>query len=135
MRGRGIVEIQNGILVTKDIELGLSAGSNCTLRIVGSKASGVLVEDGLHVGMYNYLNLEKEPPPSASELIFELDAEGVTPIFTWGKTEGRVYFPSPMTKATAWGTADCGLTCWPLRHPEKFCWSVRQTLAAAPSPV
>jgi len=107
MRGRGIVEIQNGIMVTKDIELGLSSGSSCTLRIVGSKASGVLAEDGLHIGVYNYLNLEKEPPPSASELIFELDAEGVTPIFTWGKTEGRVYFPVPDDKGN--GVGSCRL--------------------------
>lgn len=104
MRGRGVVEIQNGLMVTKDIELGLSAGSSSTLRIVGSKASGVLVEDGLHIGVYNYLNLEKEPPPSASELIFALDTEGVTPIFTWGKTEGRVNFPVPDDKGNGVGT-------------------------------
>jgi pectate lyase len=104
MRGRGTIEIQNGSVVTKDIELGVSAGCNSTLRIVGSKASGVLAEDGVHIGVYNYLNLEKEPPPSASELIFELDAEGVTPIFTWGKTEGRVYFPVPDDKGNGVGT-------------------------------
>src|SRR6266404_585242 len=103
-RGRGIVEIHAGSLVTKDIELGVSAGCNSTLRIVGSKASGIVAEDGLHIGVYNYLNLEKEPPPSASELIFEFDAEGVTPIFTWGKTEGRVYFPVPDDKGNGVGT-------------------------------
>ena len=95
MRGRGTVEIQSGSVVTKDIELGVSAGCNSTLRIVGSKATGIVAEDGLSIGVYNYLNLEKEPPPSATELIFDLDAEGVTPIFTWGKTEGRVSFPVP----------------------------------------
>src|SRR5882724_872173 len=103
-RGRGTVEIQSGSLVTKDIELGVSAGCNSTLRIVGSKASGVLAEDGVHIGVYNYLNLEKEPPPSASELIFDIDAEGVTPIFTWGKTEGRVNFPVPDNKGNGLGT-------------------------------
>src|SRR5437879_4486794 len=85
-RGRGTVEIQGGSVVTKDIELGVSAGCNSTLRIVGSKASGIVAEDGLHIGVYNYLSLEKEPPPSASELIFDVDAEGVTPLFTWGKS-------------------------------------------------
>jgi pectate lyase len=104
MKGRGTVEIQNGNMVTKDIELGLSSGSYCTLRIVGSKASGVLVEDGLHIGVYNYLSLESNPPPSTSELNFELDAEGVTPVFTWGKTEGRVYFPVPDGKGNGVGT-------------------------------
>jgi pectate lyase len=104
MRGRGVVEIQNGIMVTKDIELGLSAGCSSTLHIVGSKAAGVLVEDGLHIGVYNYLSLEKEPPPSKTELIFELDADGVAPVFTWGKTEGRVYFPVPDDKGNGVGT-------------------------------
>jgi pectate lyase len=104
MRGRGVVEILDGSVVTKDIELGLSAGSHCTLRIVGSKSSGVLVEDGLHIGVYNYLSLEKVPPPSATELIFELDGDGVTPIFTWGKTEGRVNFPVPDDKGNGVGT-------------------------------
>src|SRR5882672_4786107 len=52
MRGRGTIEVQNGSVVTKDIELGVSAGCSSTLRIVGSKASGVLAEDGLHIGVY-----------------------------------------------------------------------------------
>ncbi len=104
MRGMGEVEIQNGILVSKDIELGLSAGCSSTLHIVGSKAAGVFIEDGLHIGVYNYLNLEKAPPPSKTELIFEIDAEGVTPIFTWGKTEGRVYFPVPDDKGNGLGS-------------------------------
>ena len=108
MRGCGIVEIENGILVTKDIELGLSA--RLQLHAAHRRFEGLRRARGgrpAHRRVQNYLNLEKEPPPSASELIFELDAEGVTPIFTWGKTEGRVYFQSPMTKATAWGAADC----------------------------
>jgi pectate lyase len=104
MRGRGTVEIQSGSLVTKDIELGASAGSHSTLRIFGSKASAIFAEDGLRIGVYNYLNLEKEPPPSATELIFEIDAEGVTPLFTWGKTEGRVNFPVPDDKGNGLGT-------------------------------
>jgi pectate lyase len=104
MKGRGTVEIQDGSMVAKLIELGLSSGSDCTLRIVGSKASGVLVEDGLQVGVYNYLSLESNPPPSTSELDFELDAEGVTPVFTWGKTEGRIYFPVPDGKGNGVGT-------------------------------
>jgi len=104
MRGRGTVEIQSGTLVTKDLELGASAGCSSTLRIVGSQAAGIVAEDGLHIGVYNYLELEKQPPPSATELIFDLDAEGVTPIFTWGKTEGRVNFPVPDDKGNGLGT-------------------------------
>ncbi len=104
MKGRGTVEIQDGSMVTKLIELGLSSGSQCTLRMVGSKASGVTVEDGLQIGVYNYLSLESNPPPSTTELDFELDAEGVTPVFTWGKTEGRVYFPVPDGKGNGVGT-------------------------------
>jgi hypothetical protein len=104
MKGDGTIEIQNGSIISKVIELGLSSGSHCTLRIVGSKASGVMVEDGLQIGVYNYLSLETNPPPSATELDFELDAEGVTPIFTWGKTEGRVYFPVPDGKGNGVGT-------------------------------
>src|SRR5258706_983261 len=104
MRGRGTVEIQSGSVVTKDIELGVSAGCNSVLRIFGSKATGIVAEDGLHIGVYNYLSLEKEPPPSATELIFDLDAEGVTPILTWGKTEGRVNFPVPDDKGNGRGT-------------------------------
>ena len=104
MRGRGTIEIRSGSLVTKDIELGVSAGCDSTLRIVGSKASGIVAEDGLHIGVYNYLNLEKQPPPSATEIIFEIDADGVTPIFTWGKTEGRVNFPVPDDKGNGLGT-------------------------------
>src|SRR6266404_1148078 len=80
------------------------AARNSSLRIVGSKASGIVAEDGLHIGVYNYLNLKKEPPPSATELIFDIDDEGVTPIFTWGKTEGRVYFPVPDDKGNGVGT-------------------------------
>ena len=79
MKGRGTVEIQDGSIVSKLIELGLSSGSECTLRMVGSKASGVVVEDGLQIGVYNYLSLESNPPPSSTVLDFELDAEGVTP--------------------------------------------------------
>ena len=104
MRGRGVVEIQNGSVVTKDIELGVSAGCHSTLHIIGSKATGIAVEDGLHIGVYNYLSLEKVPAPSSTELIFDIDAEGVTPIFTWGKTEGRVNFPVPDNKGNGLGT-------------------------------
>jgi hypothetical protein len=104
MQGRGNIEIQGGSVVTKNIALGNSSGSHCTLHIVGSKASGILVEDYLSIGVYNYLQLEKEPPPSATELIFDIDAEGVTPIFTWGKTEGQVRFPVPDNKGNGVGT-------------------------------
>ena len=104
MKGRGTVEIQDGSMVTKLIELGVSSGSSSTLRMVGSKASGVMVEDGLQIGVYNYLSLETNPPPSTTELDFELDAEGVTPVFTWGKTEGRIYFPVPDGKGNGVGT-------------------------------
>ena len=117
MQGRGIIEIQGGSVVTKNIALGNSSGSHCTLHIVGSKASGILVEDYLSIGVYNYLQLEKEPPPSATELIFDIDAEGVTPIFTWGKAEGQVRFPVPDNKGNGVGT----------------CRLVLQLLAAPPS--
>lgn len=103
-RGRGTIEIHGGTLVTKDIELGVSAGCHSTLHIIGSKTSGIVAEDGLHIGVYNYLKLEKEPPPSSTEVIFDLDAQGVTPIFTWGKTEGRVYFPVPDADRNGLGT-------------------------------
>ena len=103
-RGRGTIEIQGGTLVTKDIALGNSSGDHSTLHIVGSKASCVAVEDYLSIGVYNYLQLEKEPSPSATELIFDIDAEGVTPIFTWGKTEGQVRFPVPDDKGNGLGT-------------------------------
>ena len=103
-QGRGAIEIQGGTVVTKNIALGNSSGSHCTLRIVGSKASAIAVEDYLSIGVYNYLEAEKEPPPSATELIFDIDAEGVTPIFTWGKTEGQVRFPVPDKKGNGVGT-------------------------------
>ncbi|HEY3855457.1 MAG TPA: hypothetical protein VGO67_13785 [Verrucomicrobiae bacterium] len=107
MKGHGTIEIRDGSIVSKLIELGLSSGSDCTLRMVGSKASGVMVEDGLQIGVYNYLRLESNPPPSRTVLDFQLDAEGVTPIFTWGKTEGRVYFPIP--DGTGNGVGTCQL--------------------------
>src|SRR5262245_48139480 len=75
-----------------------------TLHIVGSKASAIAVEDYLSIGVYNYLELEKEPAPSTTELIFDIDAEGVTPIFTWGKKEGQVRFPVPDNKGNGVGT-------------------------------
>jgi pectate lyase len=103
-RSHGTIEIQGGTMVTKRIMLGHSSGSHCTLHIVGSKASGIAVEDYLGIGVYNYLEAEKEPPPSATELIFDIDAEGVTPIFTWGKSEGRVRFPVPDNKGNGLGT-------------------------------
>jgi hypothetical protein len=103
-RGRGTIQIQGGTVVTKNIALGNSSGSHCTLHIVGSKASAIAVEDYLSIGVYNYLEVEKEPPPSATDLIFDLDAEGVTPIFTWGKTEGQVRFPVPDNKGNGLGT-------------------------------
>jgi hypothetical protein len=103
-QGHGGIEIQGGTVVTKRLMLGHSSGSHCTLHIVGSKASGIAVEDYLGIGVYNYLEVEKEPPPSATELIFDIDAEGVTPIFTWGKTEGRVRFPVPDNKGNGLGT-------------------------------
>src|SRR5216117_1029973 len=111
-RGRGVIEIQGGTVVTKNIALGNSSGSDCTLRIVGSKASAIAVEDYLSIGVYNYLQLEKEPPPSATELIFDIDAEGVTPIFTWARRRGRSGSPFPITRATAWGRAGwCSICC------------------------
>lgn len=103
-RGRGAIEIQGGSVVTKNIALGNSSGSHCTLHIVGSKASAIAVEDYLSIGVYNYLEAEKDPPPSATELIFDIDAEGVTPIFTWGKAEGQVRFPVPDKKGNGLGT-------------------------------
>jgi hypothetical protein len=114
-RGEGTLEIDGGTLVTKDIELGASAGSKCMLRIVGSKASGIVAEDGLHVGVYNYLSLEKEPPPSETELVFDIDAEGVTPIFAWGETDGRVNFPVPDGKGN--GVGSCRLKIHLLAAP------------------
>ena len=104
LRGRGTIEIQGGTVVTKDIMLGNSSGDHSTLHIVGSKAFAIAVEDYLSIGVYNYLELEKEPPPSATELIFDIDAEGVTPMFTWGKTEGQVRFPVPDNKGNGVGT-------------------------------
>ena len=103
-RGSGTLEIQSGSLITKQLGLGMSAGCHSILRIVGSKASGIVAEDGLSIGVYNYLLLEKEPRPSTTELIFDLDAEGVTPIFTWGKTEGQVNFPVPDEQRNGVGT-------------------------------
>jgi hypothetical protein len=103
-QGHGVIEIHGGAVVTKRIMMGHSSGSHCTLHIVGSKASGIMVEDYLGIGVYNYLEAEKEPPPSATELIFDIDAEGVTPIFTWGKSEGRVRFPLPGDKGNGLGT-------------------------------
>src|SRR6266498_3429703 len=103
-RGCGIIDIQGGTVVTKNIALGNSSGSHCTLHIFGSKASAIAVEDYLSIGVYNYLEVEKEPPPSATELIFDIDAEGVPPIFTWGKTEGQVRFPVPDNKGNGVGT-------------------------------
>lgn len=102
--GKGLLEIRGGQIVTKDIELGASAGSTCILRVVGSKASAIVAEDGLHTGVYNYLTIEKHPRPSAVKLIFDVDADGVTPVFTWGKTEGRVYFPVPDDKGNGLGS-------------------------------
>ena len=108
-RGRGAIEIEGGSVVTKNIALGNSSGSQCTLHIVGSKASAIAVENYLSIGVYNYLEVEKEPPPSATELIFDIDAEGVTPIFTWGKTEGQVRFPVPDNKGNGVGTCRLAL--------------------------
>ena len=115
MRGTGTVEIHSGTMVTKDIELGVSAGCHSTLHIVGSTATGLASEDGVHIGVYNYLNLEKVPPPSMTELSFDIDADGVTPIFTWGKTEGRVYFPVPDDKGN--GVGSCRLQIHLLAAP------------------
>src|SRR5436309_6095496 len=103
-QSRGAIEIQGGTVVTKNIALGNSSGGHSTLRIVGSKASAIAVEDYLSIGVYNYLEVEKEPPPSATELIFDIDAEGVTPIFTWGKAEGQVRFPVPANRGNGVGT-------------------------------
>lgn len=103
-KGKGVIEIHGGSLVTKNIGLGNSSGSHCTLRIVGSKASAIAIEDYLSIGVYNYLEAEKDPPPSTTELIFDIDAEGVTPIFTWGKAEGQVRFPVPDKKGNGVGT-------------------------------
>ncbi len=103
-RGYGAIEIQGGTVVTKNIALGNSSGGHSTLHIVGSKASAIAVEDYVSIGVYNYLEAEKEPPPSATELIFDIDAEGVTPIFTWGKAEGQVRFPVPDNKGNGVGT-------------------------------
>ena len=102
--GKGVLEIHGGSIVTKDIELGSSSGSTCILHVVGSQASAIVAEDGLHIGVYNYLTIEKHPQPSRVELIFDIDAKGVTPIFTWGKTEGRVYFPVPDDKGNGLGS-------------------------------
>jgi hypothetical protein len=82
--GTGLLEVRGGSIVTKDIELGVSAGCTSILHIVGSKASAIDVEDGLHVGVYNYIRQEKHPRPSTAEIIFDVDAKGVTPVFTWG---------------------------------------------------
>lgn len=103
-RGTGVAEIRGGSLVAKVITLGACAGSHCTLRVVGSKATAIAVEDGISMGVYNYLLQEKEPPPSESELVFDLDADGVTPIFAWGKTEGSVRFPIPQQRPNGFGS-------------------------------
>ena len=66
-----------------------------------SRTTGVLAEDGLHIGVYNHLNLEKEPPPSASELIFELDAEAVTSYGSQGKTVDYALFSDSAIKIAA----------------------------------
>src|SRR5688572_11892077 len=53
-RGHGAIEIRGGAVVTKRLMMGHSSGSHCTLRIVGSKASGIMIEDYLGIGVYNY---------------------------------------------------------------------------------
>src|SRR5262245_66441973 len=45
-----------------------------TLHIVGSKASAIAVEDYLSIGVYDYLEAETAPPPSATELSVDCDA-------------------------------------------------------------
>jgi hypothetical protein len=103
-QSHGVVEIYGGAVITKNIAIGNSSGGRSTLRIVGSKASAIAIEDYLSIGVYNYLQVEKDPPPSATELIFDIDADGVTPIFTWGKPEGQVRFPVPDNKGNGVGT-------------------------------
>ncbi len=114
-RGEGMLEMDGGTLVTKNIQLGASSGSKCTVRIVGSKAAGIVAEDGLLIGVYNYLSQEKEPPPSETDLEFDMDSDGVTPIFAWGETEGRVNFPVPDDKGN--GLGSCRLTIHLLAAP------------------
>ena len=134
MKGRGTVEIEDGSMVTKLIELGLSSGSDCTLRMVGSKAAGVMVEDGLQIGVYNYLSLESNPPPSTTELISSWMPRASRRSPPGVKLKVAFIFPFPMAKAMAGGHADCESACWPRRRRATFFWWVRPTHAAAGSP-
>ena len=78
---RGEMEIHGGDVMTRYLVLGWGAGSTARLRVVGSKADGIVVLNSIQCA------IPAGRIGSTSELAFDVDAEGVTPIVLWNKKD------------------------------------------------
>lgn len=75
------MEIQGGNLLARYLMLGYRIGSTARLRMSGSKAQRLLVLNAIDCA------IPTGKIGSTTELVFEIDTEGVTPIVLWNKND------------------------------------------------
>ena len=75
--GRGELEVRGGSIVTRHLTLGWGTGSHGRIHIVGSAAQPVLVLD------YFWVGIRGPTDGSETEMSYDLDAHGVTPLVVW----------------------------------------------------
>jgi hypothetical protein len=76
----GELEIHGGRVLARHLAFGWGGGSTAGLRVVGSKAAGIVVLDALWAGIR-----QKGVGGSEVAMAFEMDADGVTPITVLNK--------------------------------------------------
>ncbi len=73
------MEIRGGSVLTRYLEVGTRIGSAPLLRVVGSKAESIVALNSI------YFANATGSVGSASEMCFDLDAAGVTPLILWSR--------------------------------------------------
>ena len=78
----GTLRLAGGDFLCRIVTLGWGLGAKATLIVDGSKPSSIYVLDYVTLGAYH------EGKPSHSQIVFNIDGQGVTPIIIGSKKEG-----------------------------------------------
>ena len=91
----GELEVRGGSIVTRHLTLGWGIGSQGRIHIVGSAAQPILVLDYFWVGVRGQAEGRSE-----TELAYDIDGGGVTPIVCWNPKASPIAFVDTAAKST-----------------------------------